>query len=124
MKIQKTILVVEDEKSLRGALADILRLKNFLPLEAKNGIEGVELALAHHPDLILLDLMMPEMDGKTALAKIRKDTWGEKVPVIILTNLSAAKEQHSSVTTSRQPLHYIIKSCTRTRARTRPRACG
>jgi len=106
MKTQKTILVIEDEKSLRGALVDILHLKGFLSLEARNGREGVELALANHPDFILLDLIMPEMDGITALKKIREDKWGEKVPIIILTNLSATNEHpiDDAVT------HYLIKS--------------
>jgi len=110
MEKQKTILVVEDEKSLREAIVDILRLKKFLPLEAKNGIEGVELALATHPDLILLDIVMPEMDGMTALKKIRQDAWGEKVPVIILTNLSATSEQLVEDVVTHKPMHYLIKS--------------
>jgi DNA-binding response OmpR family regulator len=106
MKALKKILVVEDEKSLRAAIVDILLLKNFLPIEAKNGREGVELALARHPDLILLDLIMPEMDGMIALKKIREDDWGKNVPVIILTNLSEAKEPilNDAVT------QYLIKS--------------
>lgn len=110
MKTQKTILVVEDEKSLRDAIADILRLKNFLPLEAKDGKEGVDIALAQHPDLILLDLLMPVMDGMTALKKIREDAWGTKVPVIILTNLSATKEQLVEDMVTHKPMHYLIKS--------------
>ena len=109
-KTQKTILVVEDERSLRDAIVDILHLKNFLTLEAKNGREGVELALAKHPDLILLDLIMPEMDGMTALKKIRTDAWGEKVPVIILTNLSATNEQLVEDMVTHKPMHYLIKS--------------
>ena len=72
-------LIVEDEKSLRGAMVDILRRKNFIPLEAKNGKEGVEIALKEHPDLILLDLIMPEMDGMTALKIIRDDANGKYV---------------------------------------------
>ncbi len=80
MKAQKTILVVEDEKILRDAVTDILRLKNFLSLEARNGKEGVELALREHPDLILLDLIMPAMDGMAAFKKIRQDAWGRRAP--------------------------------------------
>ncbi len=110
MKTQKTILVVEDEKSLRDAIVDILRLKDFNPLEAKNGKEGVEIALREHPDLILLDLIMPVMDGMTALKKIREDAWGEKVPVIILTNLSATKEQLVEDMVTHKPMHYLVKS--------------
>ena len=110
MKTQKTILVVEDEKSLREAIVDILKIKNFNSLEAKNGVEGVDLALSKHPDLILLDLLMPEMDGMTALKNIRQDSWGEKVPVIILTNLSATKEQLIEDVVTHKPMHYLIKS--------------
>jgi CheY-like chemotaxis protein len=110
MPTQKTILIIEDEKSLRGALVDFLHLKNFIPLEAKNGREGLEMALLKHPDLILLDLIMPEMDGMATLKKIREDAWGEKVPIIILTNLSATKEQLADDEVTRKPTYYLIKS--------------
>lgn len=110
MKTQKTILVVEDEKSLRDAITDALRLNDFVPLEAKNGREGVELALSQHPDLILLDLVMPEMDGMTALTKIRQDAWGAHVPVIILTNRSVANEQRADDTITHKVADYLIKS--------------
>lgn len=75
MKKQKKILIVEDEKNLREAIADVLHNRNFISLQAKNGREGLKLALKEHPDLILLDLLMPEMDGMTAFEKIRKDSW-------------------------------------------------
>ena len=110
MITQKTILVVEDEKSLCEAVADILRLKNFLVLEAENGQEGVEIALAKHPDLILLDLRMPVMDGMAALKKIRANVWGAHVPVIILTNLSPNKEQLVEDVVTHKPMDYLIKS--------------
>lgn len=106
MKTQKTILVIEDEKSIRGAIVDILHLNNFLSLEAKNGREGVRLALSKHPALILLDIIMPEMDGTIALKKIRESAWGKKIPVIILTNLSATNEQPADDAMT----HYLIKS--------------
>jgi DNA-binding response OmpR family regulator len=110
MQTQTTILVVEDEQSLREAIVDILRLKNFVPLEAKNGKEGVAIALEKHPDLILLDLLMPVMGGMAALAEIRKDAWGAHVPVIILTNLSANSEQLVDDMVTHKPLHYLVKS--------------
>ncbi|MDO8590150.1 MAG: response regulator [bacterium] len=110
MQTPKTILIIEDEKSLRDAIVDILRLKNFLSLEAKNGREGVELALSKHPDLILLDLIMPEMDGIIALKNIREDAWGKKVPIIILTNLSATNEQFGDDKATLKATHYLIKS--------------
>ena len=107
---QKTILVVEDEKNLRDAIVDILNLNNFLPLSAVNGKEGVDLALLKHPDLILLDLIMPVMDGMTALKMIRGDAWGANVPVIILTNLSAADEKIVEDMVTHKPMYYLIKS--------------
>jgi DNA-binding response OmpR family regulator len=110
MKHQRTILIVEDEKSLRDAIVDILRLKNFLPLEARNGKEGVELALSKHPELILLDLIMPTMDGMTTLKKIREDAWGKKVPIIILTNLSAINGNIVADAVTHTPTFYLIKS--------------
>lgn len=107
---KQTILVVEDEKSLRNAIVDILRMENYDALEAENGKEGVDVALAKHPDLILLDLIMPEMDGMTALKKIRQDPWGAKVPVIILTNLSATTEPLVEGVVRDKPLFYLVKS--------------
>ena len=110
MEKQKTILVVDDEKSIRTAIIDTLQIRNFLPIEAETGEKGVELALSKHPDLILLDLLMPEMDGMTALKKIRADAWGATVPVIILTNLSATSEQLVEDVATHKPMHYLVKS--------------
>lgn len=110
MKKQKKILVVEDEKNLREAISDVLRAENFITLEAKNGKEGIKIALKERPDLILLDLLMPEMDGMTAFEKIRKDTWWAKVPVIILTNLNPTAEKLVQDVILNEPLFYLIKS--------------
>jgi DNA-binding response OmpR family regulator len=106
----KKILIIEDERSLRDALTDILRSKNFLPLAAKNGKEGVEMARKKHPELILLDLIMPEMDGMAAFKKIRATAWGAKVPIIILTNLSATSERAMTDIVSHAATYYLIKS--------------
>lgn len=110
MDTPKTILVIEDEKSLRGALVDILRLKHFVPLEARNGKEGVELAIFKQPDLILLDLIMPEMDGLSALKRIRENGWGKNVPIIILTNLSEANDRAVVDVMAHPKTFYLIKS--------------
>jgi len=110
MKIRKTILVVEDEKPMRQAIVDTLVLKNFQSLEAKNGQEGLAMALREHPDLILLDLLMPKMDGMKMLKTIREDEWGKSVPVIILTNLNATDEHMIEDMITEKPLHYLIKT--------------
>jgi DNA-binding response OmpR family regulator len=110
VQTKKIILVVEDEKSLREALVDMLTMKNFITIEAKNGREGVELALLKHPDLVLLDIIMPEMDGLATLKKIREDKWGVNIPVIILTNLNTVKDQLIDDKVANRPTYYLIKS--------------
>ena len=109
MQTRKTILIVEDEKNIRDGLAYALHAKNFLTLGASNGAEGVKAALEQHPDLILLDLLMPEIDGITALKKIREDVWGARVPVIVLTNVSMDEERLVEDIVAYKPLYYLIK---------------
>ena len=106
----KTILIVEDEQDLREALADKLTREKFTVLEAKNGKEGLDIALEKHPDLILLDIVMPEMDGMTVLRKLREDAWGREVAVILLTNLSATEENIIEEMVKYAPSHYLVKS--------------
>lgn len=110
MSKNQTILIVEDEQVLRSTLADTLRKNGFLTIEAKDGKEAISVALAKHPDLILLDLLMPIMDGIASLKTIRKDEWGKDVPVIILTNLSATDEQLIQDMVAEKPEYYLIKS--------------
>ena len=85
---KKTILIVEDEEPLQLVLNDVLAVEGYNVLEAKDGLEGLEVATKEHPDLILLDILMPKMGGLEMLKKLREDEWGKKVPVIVLTNLS------------------------------------
>ena len=83
------ILIVEDEAPLRNAMTDILTFEGFTVLQAKNGLEGLELALREHPSMILLDLVMPVMDGLTMLEKLRQDeAFGKGAAVILLTNIN------------------------------------
>lgn len=84
----KTILVIEDEETTLQALTDIFAGEGFDILKAKDGPEGLELALRKHPDLILLDIILPKMTGISMLKKLRADDWGKNAKVIILTNLN------------------------------------
>lgn len=81
----KTILIIEDEPEMRRNLATILRLEQFLPLTAENGRVGVEMALKENPDLILCDVMMPELDGYGVLHELRKNPLTQPTPFIFLT---------------------------------------
>lgn len=84
---KKTILIVEDEHALRWILADTLRSSGFEVYEARNGLEGLLLALEKRPDLILLDILLPHMDGIQMAKSLRRDPWGATAKIIILTNL-------------------------------------
>ncbi|MDD5040625.1 MAG: response regulator [Patescibacteria group bacterium] len=85
---RRTILVVEDDSILLWVLVKKFEKEGFRTLHADNGETGLATALREHPDLILLDIIMPKMDGITMLRKMRADAWGSTVPVIVLTNLS------------------------------------
>jgi DNA-binding response OmpR family regulator len=85
--LNKKILVVEDEAPLRNAITSILSANGFAVVQAANGKEGFDLAFKERPDLILLDHLMPVMDGLTMFEKLRQEHgWGESVAVIFLTN--------------------------------------
>ena len=81
----KKILVIEDEPEMRRNLTTILRLEKFHPLPAENGRVGVELAKKEKPDLILCDVMMPELDGYGVIAALRADAATVAIPFIFLT---------------------------------------
>jgi len=81
----KRILVIEDEAQMRRNLVTILRLEAFEPLAAENGKTGVELARREKPDLILCDVMMPELDGYGVLKALHNDPATMNIPFIFLT---------------------------------------
>lgn len=88
---QKTILIVEDEIAMVEALSKKFEKEGFKVINANDGEEGLKVAREAHPDLLMLDIIMPKMDGMELLKKIREDDkWGAGVPIIMLTNLSDA----------------------------------
>ena len=80
-----TILLVEDHAALRANLRDILALEGFRVLAAADGLEGLRLARAEHPDLVLCDIMLPGMDGLEILARLRAEAATAALPFIFLT---------------------------------------
>ena len=80
-----TVLVVEDDDDSRYLMRLELERLGYLVSEAEDGIKGVELALRDHPDIILMDLTLPEMDGLEATARIRADPAMSEVPIIAVT---------------------------------------
>lgn len=107
----KKILVVEDEASMRTALADTLKDAGFEVVKAEDGEQGLELAVKDRPDLILLDILMPKKDGLTMMKELRarEDNWSKEVPIIWLTAVSV-NESMLKEAVKLEPTHYLIKS--------------
>lgn len=94
MKKKRLVLIVEDEESLSQALLDKLKtIGEVQLLEAQDGELGLKMAFEYEPDLILLDLILPKMDGLALLRKLRESKWGSQVPVVVLTNLSVPEKE-------------------------------
>ena len=82
------ILVADDEPGLVRLMQFNLEMEGYRVLTARNGEEALETARAHHPDLIILDVMMPKLDGFEVLKRLREESQTESIPVIMLTALS------------------------------------
>ena len=88
-----TILLAEDHLDSREALCALLEAFGFAVISAVNGVEAVELARERHPDLILMDIMMPEVDGFEATRRIRDFPETRNVPIITLTAMEGARDR-------------------------------
>ena len=86
--MNSTILIIEDRPDLCQNIADILKLRNYSVLTAKNGNEGVNLALSSSPDLIICDIIMPELDGYGVLQILHQHPTTCQIPFIFLTSKS------------------------------------
>jgi DNA-binding response OmpR family regulator len=105
-----SILVVEDDTSLSEALRRKLFHENYSVMVANDGKQGLEMAFAQHPSVILLDLNLPKLDGNRLLRQLRTHPWGATVPVIILSNESGQETIMQGVKQHAQA--YFIKSDT------------
>jgi CheY-like chemotaxis protein len=88
----RQVLVIEDDPSIREALADLLRDLGYAVSEARNGLEGLRQASERRPDLILLDLMMPAMDGWQFREAQKQDALLLDVPVIVISAFATAED--------------------------------
>lgn len=80
----KRILIADDEETVRSLVKRLLG-KNYRILEAENGEEAVKVAVNEKPDLILMDILMPKMDGLTACYAIKRNPATKEIPVVMLT---------------------------------------
>ncbi len=102
------IAIIEDDPTINQMYRMKFEAEGFDVELADNGERGVAMVESFGPDIILLDIQMPEMDGPTALKIIRKADWGKTVPVIILTNMG---EEESPKELKTLGVHsYIVKA--------------
>ena len=106
--VKKKILIVEDDSFVMDIYQTKLAQAGFDIIEAANGVEAMKILEKENPNLILLDILMPYMDGMEVLEKIKKEERFKNTPVILLTNLSQQEEvKHGLELGARD---YLIKS--------------
>ena len=106
---KKTVLVVEDEVALSRVLSIKLASEGFHVLSAHDGEAGLTMALGRKPDLIILDIQMPVIDGIAMLKRLRADRWGKDAKVIVWTNLD-----HDSDKLAEAVEHNVAEYLTKT----------
>lgn len=106
----QTVLIIEDEAQTRRVFLSSLAFEGFGAVEASCGLEGVKLAQTHHPDLIVCDIMMPDMDGYQVLTALRQGSDTAGIPFIFLTAKSTMAELRVGMNLGADD--YLTKPCT------------
>jgi len=109
-KVSKIILVVEDDALLSQVLAQRFIAENFTVTVVDNGLDAFAAAKKNIPDMVLLDLVLPGLDGFEVLKQLKEDEATEKIPVLVLSNLSSEADVRSVKALG--AIDYFIKSNT------------
>ena len=104
----KRILFIEDEKALQKTLTKTLQASGFEVINAYDGEEGLALAQKEAPDLILLDVILPKLNGREVLERLKAGKTTKDIPVIMLTNLDTAEEVEHAV--GHGATMYLVKA--------------
>lgn len=105
----RTILLADDHEDNRVALLAVLEREGYRTLAAANGQEAVHLVREHMPDLVLMDLAMPVMDGRAAMRELRADARTAKVPIVVLTAMALSVDRDRMIAEGFDGL--LIKPC-------------
>jgi len=108
MPDHRVLLIVEDEERMAELLRSAFVKEGFVVTHMSSGKEGLNEALLSHPSAILLDIMLPQMDGLEVLSKLRQDGWGKNVPVVMLTNLTPDNKILENISEN-EPSYYLVK---------------
>lgn len=104
----KTILVAEDEKDLSSVLSARFKDEGYRVLVAGDGEVAISMALEENPDLILLDIIMPKIDGASVLKRLRQEEVTKQTPIILLSNLSSGEKVDQAK--DQDVTDYLIKT--------------
>ena len=104
------VLIVDDEESIRQLYTDAFTLAGLKVLTADTSDDAVAKALQYHPRVILMDILLGNDTGHSAVEKIRRDDWGKNARIIYLTNLTEPENVVKAI--SLQPEEYIVKAHT------------
>lgn len=104
-----SILIAEDDLPLLEALTDIFTERGYRVIRAKDGKEALELSEVEKPDIYLLDILMPEIDGIDVMQRIRNHSWGKNKPMILLTNVEPNSKIAEQIKKD-PPCYYLVKS--------------
>lgn len=101
----KTVLIIEDSVELADTLHDMLELHGLQALKATRGRDGLDLAFKEHPDLILLDIRLPDMSGYDVYHELRQDDWGKNAKLLVLT---ASESLENIAKNINLPVKYVL----------------
>ena len=107
-KAKYKVLLAEDDKFLSVALGDKLEREGFQVVKAPNGLEAINLITQEHPDIILLDLIMPQRTGFQVLEALKLDADLAKIPVVVLSNLGQESDREKAKNLG--AVDYLVKS--------------
>ncbi len=108
MQIKQKILIIEDDRFISRMYKTKLNLENFEVELAENGIQGVERAKQFMPDVILLDILMPELDGFGVLNALKGEDTTKNIPIIVMSNLG--QDEHVKKALALGAKSYMVKS--------------
>jgi two-component system cell cycle response regulator DivK len=102
-----TVLIVEDSSDISESLADAFRFADFNTLQAPDAVHALQFAYEHHPDLILMDIQLPDLDGLSVTETLKRDPATAKIPVVAMTAYEIVGEQAKAM--SRHCVGYAQK---------------
>ena len=92
-----TVLIVEDSPDISQPIADALRFADFNTLQAYNAVQGLQFASEHRPDLILMDIQLPDLDGLSAARTLKSDPAVKHIPIVAMTAYDVAGDQAKAI---------------------------